>query len=352
MGAGGGPGVEIRPMEDADLDAVVELLGRALGPAPGGVDRRALFEWKHLANPFGRSVALVAESGSGLVGVRTLMRWQLVAPGGVVVPAVRAVDTATAPEARRRGVFSALTTAALERCSAEGVEVVFNTPNAASRPGYLRMGWRDLGRWPVRLKVRRAARLAAAAARRELRSGPPVAVPQRDPLGLAPAGEVLARAELGELVAASSPATGLRTGRSPGFLRWRYSDGPVPYHAVAFGDPPEALLVVRVRRRGRLTEAVVCEALCGRGAGSIARLAEALRALPAAAGADHAVAGHARTWGDASAALSRAGYRRLPGVGIRLVVRPVAAAKAWAPSAPDPLRQASWALTLGDLELF
>jgi hypothetical protein len=76
------------------------------------------------------------------------------------------------------------------------------------------------------------------------------------------------------------------------------------------------------------------------------------RAAALAAGADHAIAGHARAWGGAATALSRAGYRRVPRAGIRFVVRPIGPAGGVSPSAPDPLLQASWALTLGDLELF
>src|SRR5947208_13036039 len=106
-------------MLDADVDDVVGLLGRALGPGPGGADRRELFVWKHLRNPFGRSVALVAEDGGRLVGVRTFMRWRFALPGGGGVDAVRAVDTATAPEAQRRGVFSSLTRRGLESCRDE-----------------------------------------------------------------------------------------------------------------------------------------------------------------------------------------------------------------------------------------
>ncbi len=75
------PAVHTRPMEDGDVPAVVRLLDEALGPAPGGVDRRELFEWKHLRNPFGRSIALVAEAGGDVVGLRSFMRWRLAGAG-------------------------------------------------------------------------------------------------------------------------------------------------------------------------------------------------------------------------------------------------------------------------------
>jgi GNAT superfamily N-acetyltransferase len=336
--------VDIRPMEDDDVDAVVALLHRALGPAPGGVDRRELFEWKHLRNPAGRSVALVAEEGGGrLVGVRTLMRWPLVGPGGAGLPAVRAVDTATAPEAQRRGVFSSLTRAALERCREEGIALVFNTPNAKSLPGYLSMGWREVTRWPMWLRVRRPLRLATAAARRDLRSGP--AIDPATESALARAAVALARPEVARLVEPGSPnPEGLSTERTPAFLRWRYAEGPVPYHVIGAGNPPRAVVVVRVRSRGSLTEAVVCDAI-----GPADEVAGALRSVLRTVGADHAVA-HFGPASPLRRALRPAGYRRLPRAGMTFVVRPVEAAPV--PAGPDPAAPSSWGLTLGDLELF
>jgi GNAT superfamily N-acetyltransferase len=338
-------GVDIRPMEDRDLDAVVSVLDRALGPAPGGVDRRALFEWKHLRNPAGRSVALVAEEGGRLVGVRTLMLWPLRGPGGAMVPAVRAVDTATAPEAQRRGVFSALTRAALERCREDGVALVFNTPNAKSLPGYLGMGWREVTRWPVWLRVRRPLRLGMAAVRRDLRSGSAVEPAGAAGVVLSTASESLARSEIDRLLRSATPTTqGLSTERTPAFLRWRYGEGPVPYHAVGSGDPLRVVVVVRVRARGSLTEAVVCDAI-----GAVDEAARLLRALSGAVGADHAVA-HFGPASPLRPALGAAGYRRLPRAGMPFVVRPVEGSPM--PAGPNPTARSSWGLTLGDLELF
>lgn len=333
------PAVAIRPMEDGDVDAVVALLTRALGAGPGGADRAELFAWKHLRNPFGRSVALLAEDGDALVGVRTFMRWRFAAPGAGEVQAVRAVDTATAPEVQRRGVFSALTRAGLERCREEGVGFVFNTPNSKSLPGYLKMGWREVARWPMWLRVRRPVRLAGAAVRRNMSSGGPVAAGSDR---LRTAGEALGRTSLAPVLATAT--SGLGTVRSAAFLRWRYAEGPLPYHGLFVDDPP-ALVIARIRSRGSLTEAVVCEAL-----GDTAALGGLLRELPRAVRADHAVA-HFGPGTTAREALRSAGYRRLPRAGMTFVVRPVEGVEPPA-GLPDPLREGSWSLSLGDLELF
>src|SRR5262249_36544520 len=143
--------------------------------------RRRLFEWKHLANPFGRSIAIVAELEGSIVGLRALMRWELEA-AGTKVAAVRAVDTATDPEVQRRGIFSGLTTDALDVSRDEGVDLVLNTPNDRSRPGYVKMGWQVVGTCRVWVKVRRPVRLAMAALRRDLASGGAAAIPEGSPL--------------------------------------------------------------------------------------------------------------------------------------------------------------------------
>ena len=65
-----------------------------------------------------------------------------------------AVDTATDPEHHGRGIFRALTTQGVERLADDGVAWVFNTPNDASRPGYLKMGWTAIGALPVSIVAR------------------------------------------------------------------------------------------------------------------------------------------------------------------------------------------------------
>jgi predicted N-acetyltransferase YhbS len=326
-----------RAMTDADVPAVVDLLNEALGPAPGGVDRGALFEWKHLRNPAGRSIALVAELDGSIVGLRSFMRWTLEGANGERVTAVRAVDTATSPSVQRRGIFSRLTTEGLERCRDEGVRFVFNTPNDKSRPGYLKMGWHVVARWPIWTKVRRPDRLLVAAARRDLASGPGVQVSAGS--SARPVSEVLDAA--GAIAAAAgAPRRGLHTPCTKDHLRWRYAEGPMVYHAVV-GEG--ALVVVRLRARGRLREAVVCEAMAR--AGAERELRQMLRDVPADTGADHAVAHLGSGW-PGRASLNGAGYHRLPRVGMVFTVRRLDE------SEPDPLDRSNWALTLGDLEVF
>ena len=93
-----------------------------------------------------------------MVGVRLFMRWDLEAAGRRL-RAVRAVDTATDPDFRGRGIFRTLTLELLRALEAANeVDLVFNTPNGSSKPGYLKMCWHDVGTVPVHVGVARPLR--------------------------------------------------------------------------------------------------------------------------------------------------------------------------------------------------
>ena len=340
------PGMEnvvLRALTDADVPAAVALMTASLGAGPSGVDREALFRWKHLENPFGRSIAFVADLDGEIVGLRTFMRWRFSRSGeGGEVLAVRAVDTATSPLVQRKGVFSRLTTRALDAAESEGVAFVFNTPNDRSLPGYLKLGWERLEDRKLRARVRRPDRLLRAAASRDLGSGAATAPPSGS--ALVPADAFVGDPASVAPFARARPSAGkLFTPRWEGYLRWRYVAGPLRYAGLSEGSPPAAVAIVRLRNRGTLREAVVCEAVCEPGAESALR--KLLARIPSAAGADHAVTHVDEGW-PAAGVLSRAGYLPLPRVGMHFVARAVV------PSRPDPLEDASWGLTLGDLEVF
>jgi GNAT superfamily N-acetyltransferase len=137
--------IEVRAAHASDRSGVMNLLRASLG---WSADERfdAFFSWKHEQNPFGRSPGWVALDGGSVVGFRTFLRWEHVTPGGDVLRTVRAVDTATHPGYQGRGIFRRLTLQALDDLRPQGTAFVFNTPNDKSRPGYLKMGWTQVGR--------------------------------------------------------------------------------------------------------------------------------------------------------------------------------------------------------------
>ena len=193
-----------------------------------------------------------------VVGVRVFMRWRFRSPDEGVLEAVRAVDTATDPTWQGRGIFTTLTLGALPDLRSGGVDFVFNTPNDKSRPGYLKMGWSQVGRLPV------SVRTAGPGSVRQL-SGARTAADRWSvevPVGM-PAPEAFADDdEVAALLARGRPAARLATDRSPTYLRWRYSFAPLHYRVVPLGDRiRDGAVVLRFRRRGSALEGTVCDVL-------------------------------------------------------------------------------------------
>ncbi|WP_405016453.1 GNAT family N-acetyltransferase [Kitasatospora sp. NBC_00070] len=332
-----------RPLAPADHPAVLDLLTASLAGGPTGTRSAGFFDWKHRRNPFGASPGLVAVTPAGrIVGVRLFLRWEW-QRGGQVVRAVRPVDTATHPDFQGRGVFRRLTTQLLEQVTPEA-ELVFNTPNGNSLPGYLRMGWQDLGQVPVTLRVSRPLSFArgarAALTRRRAAVGPvscelPTAA---DWFGTEPITELLH-----ERAAADAPDTRLAVLRTEEFLRWRYGDAPgLDYRVITChrGGELAGVAFGRPRRRGPLVEFTLADLIVRPGDGeSAARL---LRAA-ARAGGDH-VATHLAPGTEAARAALRVGYLRAPRTGLRLAAR--------TPAGRPPPGLAEFRFTLGDLEVF
>jgi len=125
----------IEAMADRHLPEVLAALTGAFGP---GFDE-TWFKWKHRQSPSGESPSWVAIDEAGVLGVRLLLPWTF-QDGTTIVKALRPCDTVTLPRARRRGVFQALTDEAT-RSVTGSADLLFNTPNEKSRPGYFKMGF-------------------------------------------------------------------------------------------------------------------------------------------------------------------------------------------------------------------
>ena len=328
----------MRPARPDDEAAIVDLLAATLG-WEADERHRALFGWKHSDNPFGPSPGWVAEDATGIVGSRTLMRWAF-RLGGERVTAVRAVDTATHPRAQGRGVFRALTLHGIEQMTAEGVDWVFNTPNAASAPGYVKMGWRCLGHLPVSIRPAGLASLPRIATARR-----PAELWSTATSAGEPAGAVLAdTAALAGLLGSQPDDGRLRTDRSPAYLSWRYGASPVGYRAlvgggsvggrsVGGGSVGDGVVLFRLRRRGPALEAAVAEVLVP---GGDRRLAARLcRRVLDATCPDYLIR---------LGAPRPRGWLPVPGGGPLLTWRPLAR--------PDSPPIERWDLSIGDVELF
>lgn len=140
----------IREATIKDLPAIVKVLKASLGEEQLKLSEE-VWRYKHLLNPFGESIVLLAEVTGEIAGVRAFMRWNW-SKGDSTVSALRAVDTATHPKFQGRGIFKKLTLEAVEIAKNKGDHLIFNTPNDQSRPGYLKMGWKIVGNIMVGIK--------------------------------------------------------------------------------------------------------------------------------------------------------------------------------------------------------
>jgi GNAT superfamily N-acetyltransferase len=335
--------LRIRPYSDVDEPEVLDLLGKAFGYWPNGHPRATpseVFRWKHLENPFGRSVMLIAEADGVPVGFAAWLRWRMRA-GEQTYEALRAVDVAVHPAFQRRGVFAALLAEATTQFPPEAA-FTLSSPNQLSRAGALGIGARKVRVIPLFVRIPSPIRSAT----RWLGAGQPRAATGRsEPVGQAESARSALRddADVGALLSQlTPPAARLHTVADLEYLRWRYGEVG-DYRAVRelHDGRMTGLAVFRVRSRGRAQVTNLCELLIRRSDHQSAR--RLLRSVASAATADFIVC-HFPPGSTARRAALRSGFIRAP-FGLLPTVRRLTDGVA-----PDPVAHDAWALTLGDFD--
>jgi len=244
--------VRIREAMPADVGSIVSLMRTEMG-WPDDERAEALWRWKHEDNPFGRSPVWVADADGAVVAVRAFLRWTMLGPDGAPVAAARAVDTATRSDFRGRGLFRTLTLHGIEALADEGVQFVFNTPNAQSRPGYLSMGWVSAGRLGVWVRPTSPRSVVGM-----VRARVPAGIwPVPNTLGV-PIGR---DSHFPGSVEHWRPRPGcLGTARSETYLRWRFGMAALGYRMVV-NEEHSGFAIVRNRVRGAVVERELLEVM-------------------------------------------------------------------------------------------
>ena len=310
--------VTTRAFSKEDVEAILDLLRAALGEPPLLKRTKELFAWKHFDNPFGTSIGMVAEADDKIVGLRAFMRWDLQWVDGSTIRCIRAVDTATHPDYQRRGIFRTLTNEGLEIAAATGIDLVFNTPNQKSGPGYLDMGWQLVG--PIGALVRPSWRVLAKS-----EDSPPFD-PHRFLSNPDPA-----RAS----APADRAALGLRTVRSDAYRSWRFTGHPTARYFQV--DAAGGMTLVRPNIRSGRRELVIADVYGNAPA--------AIREVVRESRSNYVAAWFSQGSPERKAAI-RSGLLPVPGVSpLTLMARPLTNLEI------DFTSLGAWDLSIGDLEL-
>lgn len=218
--------MEIREAKESDIGEIIKLLKSSLGESLMPKSE-AYWRWKHVENPFGVSPALLCWDKDVLIGVRAFMRWKW-RNHERTYRALRAVDTATHPDYQGKGIFKKLTLSLIDLCNKDGDDLIFNTPNQQSKPGYLKMGWVEAGKLPLRMSLERPFNLI-----RNLISAKPHTDIEKESASLE---YYLKHPKLVALLDTHySRMKTISTLGSPAYLIWRYMQVPVA-HYIAIGE--------------------------------------------------------------------------------------------------------------------
>jgi GNAT superfamily N-acetyltransferase len=244
--------MKIREAVPEDKEEIVEVLIASLGTTDLPITTE-IWNYKHVENPFGRSLVLLAEEEGKIVGVRAFMcwRWQ---ENGEIFTTYRAVDTATHPKHQGKGIFKKLTLAAVKMATEKNDHFIFNTPNEKSRPGYLKMGWAVVDKLHIGLKPAFNSFYKFDSNKVDYKVNLKDSTEQIEKLCV-------------KWNAFQKKSGKLFTPKTRDFLYWRYESNPLQkYEVLAEGG---IYLAVYVKQRGRLKELRVAECLHNNDSGDL-----------------------------------------------------------------------------------
>ena len=239
----------IREASEQDIPQIIQVLKASLGETSSKKNEE-VWRYKHVENPFGKSLVLVAEEDNKLVGVRAFMRWQWQYLEEKF-SGFRAVDTATHPEYQGRGIFKKLTLKALELAKERGDHFVFNTPNEQSKPGYLKMDWKEVDN--IKIQVSLVNPFHFLLRNKEVCSNNKIFKLNNE--DLVKQNELLTRHNK------KQKSIGLYTPKSRKFLAWRYEENPLQQYLVY--NSSEGYVAVYLKKRGKIRELRVVEMISG-----------------------------------------------------------------------------------------
>lgn len=140
----------MRPYRPSDWSGVLSVLAACYGES---ATRDQIYEAWNLKCQVAKSGFMVADVGGQVVGAQPMLihdwrREGATIRGGVLTGVV------VHPGFRRQGLFTKLVQACLDEAWSQDAAFVLTMPNEKSWPGFLRMGWTDLGERSVLARAR------------------------------------------------------------------------------------------------------------------------------------------------------------------------------------------------------
>ncbi len=213
-----------RPGTDEDIPQIIQLLKVTLGESliPKSEE---LWKWKHLDNPFGKSPVLLAEEDGKIIGIRAFLNWEF-AQNNELIKACRAVDTAIHPDFQGKGLFTKLSLNLIDQIKDDGSQLIYNTPNTQSLPGYLKMGWEKWGKLPLKMKFNVGG--------------------SRSKTNVLSSDWSTVQNLIEEIESQKNSGSTIQTHLKPRYLNWRYANCPLfPYQFISDGE--SYLLIFRIK---------------------------------------------------------------------------------------------------------
>lgn len=217
--------INIREIDDG---RIATLLSINLSDTGVTKKTKEFWRWKHKDSYFGQTLGYGAFDGDELVSLRPFMQWQLRAGKSEVLKTLRPVDTVTAVSARRKGLFTKLTNKVLNE-EIYNFDLLFNTPNANSLPGNLKLGWNIYQQLALKLKITKPflfVKFSLKNCRENSLSQVLCSVDCIYSVKELNSSELSGFLEAAEFFEANRPFQGLRTPRTAQYLKWRYQEHP------------------------------------------------------------------------------------------------------------------------------
>lgn len=249
----------LRIWDPNDKQIVPQFLQLLRAVFDSGVYNSDWFLWKHRDSLWGPSIVTYAVDtlDGHIVALRAFWPWKLVR-GGEVILAYQPCDTAVHPDFRRRGLFTRLTKLAIDAAKQRGASVLFNFPNPLSKPGYLKLGWQEIGGMVTLLKPMKPLSIGFKLIANKGKIGtfvPDIRVQHRNSHE-----DVLVEQKLCFEDRASRQKDLWMGARTPRMLHWRFQKHPII--SYQFVEHEDRVAVVRTGMRGKLREASILDVFC------------------------------------------------------------------------------------------